>query len=267
MALEVAKVQQWAQTLDRHVREGRELKRITHTVPGLTIQDGYRIQAAGIQLRLGRGEKIIGYKMGLTSQAKMKQMGVDSPISGVLTDVMRIDDGSTYSLSDPKLRPIHPKIEPEIAFITARELKGRVSADEALAACEGVCAAMEIIDSRYLNFEFQLPDVLADNTSANAFVLGRTIKKPSELGEALGNLGMVLEANGQPVLFGSSAAIYGHPAASLAALVEILSARGESLPAGSIVLAGGATAAIPLERGQTVRTAVQDLSDVSIRVE
>jgi 2-oxo-3-hexenedioate decarboxylase len=190
----------------------------------------------------------------------MKQMGVDSAIYGVLTQSMALKDESEISLD----RRIHPKIEPEIAFITRRELSGIVSIDEALDGCEGVCAAMEIIDSRYLEFKFELPDVIADNCSSSGFVLGRTLKNPREID--LGNLGMLLEVNGKSVQFGASSAILGHPAASLVELVRMLSLRGRALPAGSIVLAGSATAAIPLEIGMEVKTIIQDLGAVTLQV-
>jgi 2-oxo-3-hexenedioate decarboxylase len=198
--------------------------------------------------------------MGLTSKAKMKQMGVHNPIYGVITEKMKLASGSSFGFQGR----IHPKIEPEIAFLIGKDLHGKVSTEEALAACSGVCAAMEIIDSRYRNFNFTLPDVIADNCSSSAFVLGETIRKPSEID--LGNLGMILEVNGKPAQFGSSSAIYGHPAASLAELCAMLAEQDQSLKAGDIVLAGAATAAIAFEAGQEVRTLVQDLGSVSLKI-
>lgn len=236
-----------------------EIDKLTDRAP-LTIPEAYEIQNEALKILYARGDRRVGYKMGLTSKAKMKQMGVHQPIYGVLTEKMRIASGSSF---DFKSR-IHPKIEPEIAFLIGKDLRGKVSADEALAACSGVCAAMEIIDSRYRNFNFTLPDVIADNCSSSAFVLGETIRKPSEID--LGNLGMILEVNGKPVQFGSSAAIYGHPAASLAELCAMLAERDQGLHAGDIVLAGAATAAIPLEPGQEIKTLVQDLDSVSLKI-
>lgn len=236
-----------------------EIDKLTDRAP-LTIPEAYEIQNEVLKILYARGDRRAGYKMGLTSKAKMKQMGVHQPIYGVLTEKMRIASGSSF---DFKGR-IHPKIEPEIAFLIGKDLRGKVSADEALAACSGVCAAMEIIDSRYRNFNFTLPDVIADNCSSSAFVLGETIRKPSEID--LGNLGMILEVNGKPVQFGSSAAIYGHPAASLAELCAMLAEQDQGLHAGDIVLAGAATAAIPLESGQLIKTLVQDLDSVSLKI-
>jgi 2-oxo-3-hexenedioate decarboxylase len=236
-----------------------EIDKLTDQTP-LTLPQAYAIQDQALKILADRGDRRIGYKMGLTSKAKMKQMGVHQPIYGVLTEKMRVASGSTFSLRGR----IHPKIEPEIAFLIGRDLEGKVSPEEAMSACSGVCAAMEIIDSRYRNFNFTLPDVIADNCSSSAFVLGETIRKPAEID--LGNLGMLMEINGKPVQFGSSSAIYGHPAASLAELCAMLSEQGQRLRAGDIVLAGAATAALSLEPGQEIQTSVQDLGSVRLIV-
>jgi len=235
-----------------------EIDKLTDKSP-LSIEDAYLVQTEALKLLYARGDRRVGYKMGLTSKAKMKQMGVHQPIFGVLTEKMHVTSGSTFDFRGR----IHPKIEPEVAFLIGRDIQGKVSPEEALSACSGVCAAMEVIDSRYRNFNFTLPDVIADNCSSSAFVLGETVRHPSEID--LGNLGIILEVNGKPVQFGSSAAIYGHPAASLAELCSMLTEQGQWLRAGDIVLAGAATAAIPMETGQEIRTLIQDLGAVSLK--
>ena len=247
--------------LDRATLESREVEKLTAKHPQLSLADAYKIQDLGIQLRKSRDERIVGFKMGLTSKAKMKQMGVEAPIYGVLTDKMQLFSGQTISMRGR----IHPKIEPEIAFIMGSDLKGKVSGEKALEAVASVCAAMEIIDSRFLNFNFTLNDVVADNCSSSSFVLGPIIRKPSELN--LGNLGMVLEINGKSAEFGSSGAIYGSPAESLAALSAMLDERGNYVPKGSIVLAGAATQAVAIAAGMEIRNHVQDLDTASLRVD
>lgn len=232
----------------------------------LTLDEAYRVQRGSISLRKLRGDVVIGMKMGLTSKAKMEQMGVHQPIYGHLTASMRLEDGGSLSLS----KHGHPRCEPEVAFLLGRELAGPVTPAEALLAVDGVCAALEIIDSRYEGFQFTLPDVVADNASSSRFVLGNTVKKPSEV--ALGNLGMVMEIEGplgsgrRVVELGSSAAILEHPARSLAALANLLAPLGERLPAGAIVLAGGATAAVALAEGDRVRLRVDQLGSASFHV-
>jgi len=248
-----------SRTLDTALMEKRAITRLTKDRPGLSIDDGYTIQDLGLGLRIRRGERIVGMKMGMTSRAKMLQMSIDSPIYGVLTDAMHAQEAGILSLQGK----IHPRIEPEIAFLLGKDLEGPVSPAQALQACSGICAALEIIDSRFENFDFTLPDVVADNCSASGFVLGTVVKRPTEKFD-LSNLGIVMEVNQKAVQFGSSAAILGHPARSLAELAKMLSAKGQILKAGSIVLAGGATAAVPFLPGDTVRVNIQNLGCATI---
>lgn len=245
--------------LFRAHKDGKAVTRLTKTHPELPLADAYRVQDLLLERHLEAGDRLVGRKMGLTSRPKMQQMGVHEPIHGFLSGSMQIPDGGEIPLRGR----IHPRIEPEIAFVMRRELRGRPSLAEALDCVEGVCAALEIIDSRYENFEFQLPDVVADNGSSSGFVLGGKLRKPGAVD--LANLGILVEVNGQPRLFGSSAAILGHPGRSLTALAALLDESGRSLPPGSVVLAGAATAAIPLEAGAWVRASFQGLGTVEAR--
>ncbi len=242
-------------------RNRTSLQRFTAKNPKFSLAEGYEVQDELRRLHEKDGLQLVGRKMGMTSRAKMEQMGIKDPIHGFLTNKMQVSDGGVLAWNER----IHPKVEPEIAFITARDLSGTPSPVEALSAVKGVVAALEIIDSRYENFDFQLPDVVADNCSSSGFVLGQKLLKPADLPN-LDNLGIVLEINGRPVQFGSSAAILGHPARSLADLVKILHEKGEILPAGSIVLAGGATAAVALAQGDHVQAAFDCLGTVEFRV-
>ncbi len=260
-----------ASTLDNAMLEAREMERLTLRFPDLSLDDAYLIQDEGIKLRSIRGEKQIGLKMGLTSEAKRKQMNLGSPIYGVLTDRMQIQEGSTFLLEGK----IHPKIEPEIAFIIGRDLRGKVTREEALAACSGVAAAMEILDSRYIGFNyFSLPDVVADNSSSAFFVLGKIHNFTGDETDSkfdlskidLGKLEMSMEVNGEVVQRATSDAISGDPVMSIVLLSELLESRGLTLPAGSIVLAGAATQAVKMEPGMEIRLSVTSLGSVSVRV-
>jgi 2-oxo-3-hexenedioate decarboxylase len=247
-----------AARIDDAAHSARTLSKLTREVE-LSLDDAYRVQRASMARREARGDALCGMKMGLTSKAKMVQMGVHEPIYGHLTSAMRLDDGGTLERS----AHCHPRCEPEVAFLLGRDLRGPVTPAEALLAVEGVCAALEIIDSRYEAFQFTLPDVVADNASSARFVLGSKLRRPSEV--ALENLGMVMEIEGPPksdrrvVELGSSAAIYEHPARSLAALANLLAPLGETLRAGQVVLAGAATAAVALQPGDRVRLRVDGL--------
>lgn len=242
-----------AELVDEAARHGETIPQITSEVGGLDVEAAYDIQRLSVARRRERGERRVGMKMGLTSRAKMEQVGVHEPIYGHLTDAMAVADGGTISMSGR----CHPRAEPEVAFIMGADLRGDVSDGEAVAAVRGVTAALEIIDSRYRDFSFTLPDVIADNTSASGFILGSTLRPVNEVN--LGNLGIVLELNGKVVETGSSAAIYDHPVRSLVELLRMLARRGEGLQAGDVVLAGAATAAVPLNPGDHIRAIVDEL--------
>ncbi|MCP4501072.1 MAG: 4-oxalocrotonate decarboxylase [Deltaproteobacteria bacterium] len=253
-------IQKLAVQVDEAAFNVEPLVMLTASEPELTLPLAYDVQRASIERRLQRGEELIGMKMGLTSKPKMQQMGVHNPIYGHLTSSMLLDDGDAILPSEH----CHPRVEPEIAFILGEDLHGPTTSAEAMMHVSGVCSALEVIDSRYKDFKFTLIDVVADNASSSHFVLGNTIVSPE--GFDISNLGMVMQINGKTVQVGSSAAIYEHPARSLATLANLLAECGEFLPAGFVVLAGGATAAVALSPGDKVRLLVDGLGSCNISV-
>jgi 2-oxo-3-hexenedioate decarboxylase len=249
---------QLATGLDEAARTGVVVPQLSESYPKLDLTAAYAIQHLSIQRRLTRGERRIGLKMGLTSLAKMRQMGVDQIIWGRLTDVMLLDEGGELNLAGR----VHPRVEPEVVFIMKKSLAGRVSAAEAMAAVEAVAPGVEIIDSRYRNFKFNLSDVVADNASSSGFVLGAPCPATTDVA----NLGIVMRIDGRPVQIGSSAAILGHPVRSLVAAARMAGEAGETLRPGDIVLAGAATEATQLHPGQHVRTEIHALGTVAFTV-
>jgi 2-oxo-3-hexenedioate decarboxylase len=242
--------------------QAREVERLTVGHPSLNLGDAYEIQDAGLALRVVAGENVIGLKMGLTSKAKREQMKLDSPIYGVLTDRMRVRE--TYSLAGT----IHPKIEPEVAFVIGRDLEGAITVEQALAACDGIYAAMEILDSRFVGFKyFSLPDVVADNSSSSMFVMSERKVSPSALTvEALAQIPLDMRVNGTSAQKALSAEISGNPLLSIVQLCAILAQRGRGLTKGSIVLAGAATQAVQLERGMVVSLDAGVLGELSVQI-
>jgi 2-oxo-3-hexenedioate decarboxylase len=217
-----------------------------------SLDDAYAIQRKVVSLRPGPR---IGMKMGFTSRAKMAQMGVDDLICGELTADMRIMDGGEISLD----QFVHPRAEPEIAYLLGAPLSGPVSPAEAMLAVDAVAVAVEIIDSRYRDFAFSLEDVVADNASSSGFVIGDLSAPASDVA----NIGMTLSFNGRPVLLGTSAAILGNPARALAEASRLAAEKGIALEAGSIVLAGAATAAEALRPGLDVTVTAAGLGSAS----
>ena len=246
-----------AEVVDEAARHAREIAQFTESGP-LSVTEAYEIQARSVARRLARGERLVGVKMGLTSRAKMAQVGVNEVIWGRLTDAMRLEEGTSMS----RARYVHPRIEPELAFLLKTPIEAEMTAPEALACVEAIAPAMEIIDSRYRNFKFALPDVIADHSSSSGFVVGPW----SSPAKDFSNLGLVMEVNGRAVEIGSTAAILGDPIRSLVAAARLAAPALGGLSAGWIILAGGVTAAYSLEVGDSVRATMQGLGSVSVKV-
>jgi 2-oxo-3-hexenedioate decarboxylase len=260
MALTPDVIAQLAQHLESAELGARDVTKITDDYPQMDWQDAYAIQYAIRARKLARGQRLAGLKMGLTARAKMKQMGVDVPIFGFLMDYMARPDGGDIDMS----QLIHPKIEAEIAFVTKAPLHGPgCHIGDVLAATDFVLPAVEVIDSRYRDFKFDLKSVVADNTSASRFVIGGHARLATELD--LATLGVVLEKNGEIVACAAAAAVLGHPANSVAMLANMLAERGEHLPAGTFIMTGGVTEAITVSRGDSVHVRFQELGSVSMR--
>jgi 2-oxo-3-hexenedioate decarboxylase len=132
-----------------------------------------------------------------------------------------------------------------------------------LAATDFVIPAIEVIDSRYRDFKFDLKSVVADNTSAARFVVGGRMAAVDDLD--LRATGLVLEKNGAVASLGAGAAVVGHPATAVAMLANHLGARGQEIPAGAVVLSGGVTEAIAVQAGDAVTLRVQGLGSVGLR--
>ena len=237
------------------------IAKLTNEFPAMTVDDGYAVQFALRDRRLARsGIRPVGWKVGLTSKAKMLQMGVYEPSIGFLDSAMARPENSTIDTAEL----CHPRAECEIAFVTKAELSGPdLSVDDVLAAVDFVIPAVEIIDSRYENFKFDLPSVIADNSSSARFVAGGQPRRPGDVD--LRSLGVVMEKNGEIVAMGASAAVLGHPAAAIAMLVKILHDLGHVLPAGSFVMSGAITEAIPVKAGDHLIARFQALGGVSMR--
>ncbi len=236
------------------------IPKLTDEYPGMTIGDGYAVQLALRQRFLAAGHTQVGWKAGLTSKAKMIQMGVNVPSIGFLTDRMARPENSAISTADL----VHPRVECEVAFVMKKALQGPgCTRQDVLDATDYVLPAVEIIDSRFSGFKFDLPSVVADNGSSARFVGGGRARYVEDID--LATLGVVMEKNGELVAMAASAAVLGHPADAIAMLVNILAELGEGLPAGSFVMSGGITEAIAVKPGDSVIARFQELGSVSMR--
>lgn len=252
-------VQALAQRLFDAAAERRTIAPLTADHPDLSEADGYRIQDALVALHVAAGAVPVGLKLGLTSRAKQREMGIDAPIVGALLDTLALDPGMPFAVASLG----QARAEPEIAFLLARDLEGPgVTAAHVLAATDALLPALEILDSRYTDYRFTLPDVVADQTSAGRFLLGGQLTSPR--GFDLRLTGCVLSRNGEVVATAAGAAVSGHPASAVAWLVRRLATQGRGLRAGDLVLSGGMTAVVPLAPGDVVSAAFDRLGTVTL---
>ncbi|MGF6887086.1 2-oxo-3-hexenedioate decarboxylase [Nocardia sp. GAS34] len=234
---------------------------LTATWPDLDVATAYEIQKLSLDRRLRAGQRITGIKLGLTSEAKQRSMGVDTPLTGWLTDTMLLSAGAPLPLD----RFIHPRAEPEIVLIMGSRLAGPgVTAKSALAAVAEVRAGIEIIDSRYTDFRFTLADVIADNASSAGYYLGATAVAPAEI-DIVVETGR-LDIDNRTVGTASGAAILGNPAEALALAANALAEHGSSIEAGWAVLTGGLVDAAQLDAGMRLIAAFTRLGVIDVTV-
>jgi len=239
MALDKATIEKLAKHCEDAELNAKEITKITDDYPEMTYEDAYDIQWTARAAKEKRGHKIVGMKMGLTSQAKMKQMGVPNPCYGYLADYFSFGDGAEIKIDEL----IHPKVEAEIAFVLKDDLSGPgCHIGDVLSATDFVMPAVEIIDSRYKDFKFDLKSVIADNSSSSRYVTGGRIKNIKDLD--LKTLGVVMEINGE---------------------ANMMAERGETLKAGSYILSGAMTAAMSVKKGDNVTVKFQDLGTLSMK--
>ncbi|RJG55871.1 2-keto-4-pentenoate hydratase [Sphingobium terrigena] len=239
------------------------------TIPSLrhilepTDADGaYAVQAINTRFWQNAGRRIIGRKVGLTAKAVQAQLGVDQPDFGVLFDDMRIADGGVLAAS----RLLQPKVEAEVAIVLGRGLDNPKATREAVvAATDHAVAAIEIVDSRIADWKISFADTVADNGSSGFFVLGREAHKL--VGLDLYTCGMVLEVNGAIASLGAGAACLGHPLNAAAWLARTLSAAGQPLKAGDIVLTGALGPMVALMPGDRVEAHIGGLGRASFSYE
>ncbi|HZZ51992.1 MAG TPA: fumarylacetoacetate hydrolase family protein [Pseudonocardia sp.] len=243
-----------ARRLTKATEDRTAITALTEDHPELDLAAAYRVQRL---LRPERGQ-LAGWKLGVTSRAKQRQVNISEPTYGFLRAEHAVDLGAPLQTG----QLIQPRAEPEIVFTLGTDLAGpHVTANQFLSACSGVAAGVEILDSRYRDYKFTIADVIADNTSAGRYVTGAAV---DPAGIDLRLVGVVFQHNGEIVGTASGSAALGHPAAAGAWLVRALHEQGEGLRAGEIVFSGGLTAAVPLKGGDSVVVEIDRLGTVEL---
>ena len=229
--------------------------------PSLGMADGYAIQRELIELLLADGDRIVGYKVGLTSKPMQKMVGVDSPDYGPVLASTIYRDGDTI----PAGRFIAPKIEAEIVFVIGERLEGPgVTVTQAHAAIAGAVAAMEIVDSRIADWRIKLADTVADLASNGAMATSSRIVPITDIDTRL--IGMTLTRNGELIDTGAGAAALGDPVAVVAWLANVLGGDGVALEPGHLIMTGALHAAVPMTPGDVFRAEFDRLGPITVRV-
>lgn len=242
------------------LRNAEPVAPLTERHPELSIEDAYSIQQRLLALRLQDGERIVGKKIGVTSQAVMNLLGVDQPDFGILTDAMAYNSGAAIPIASL----IQPKAEGELAFVLKQDLVGPgVTVADVLRATEGVMVCFEIVDSRIRDWKIKIQDTVADNASCGVFVLSDRLVPLDAVDLTL--CGMVLEKNGEIVATGAGAATMGSPAVAVAWLANTLGRLGVPLKAGEVILSGSLGPMIPVATGDNLRVSIGGVGSCSVR--
>ena len=231
----------------------------SHGISGLDA--AYAVAEINTRVRLESGRRIVGLKVGLTSRAVQQQLGVDQPDFGILFDDMEFLNGQEV----PMARLLQPKVEAEVAFVVGRDIVGASPTySEFLGCLSHALPAIEIVDSAIADWKISLADTVADNASSGLYVLG---DQPVQLGAlSLGEIGMQMTKNGQPVSIGSGAACLGHPLRAAYWLARTMAGRGQGLRQGQVILSGALGPMVPVAAGDLVQANLGALGEVSCRM-
>lgn len=225
-------------------RDRQPIEPISSRWPSLTPGDAYAIQHRIVATRINDGAVVRGRKIGLTSAAMQRLSGIDEPDYGHLFEDMFVLEGTSIATASL----VQPRIEAEIAFVLAKPLgRSPTTIVDVFAATEAVLPALEVIDSRIVDWSIKLVDTIADNGSAARVVLGGRPRLASDFDPQF--TPAVLYRNGVVVATGVSAGVFGNPLASVAWLADALIRLGSPLEAGEIVLSGSMTTAVAAEPG------------------
>lgn len=223
------------------------------------LELAYAIQQSNTKFRQEKGERIVGYKIGLTSHAVQKQLGVDQPDFGVLFNTMEVQNGGHLSISEI----LQPKIETEVAFVLKKDLdQKQFTAVDIISAIDYALVSLEIVGSRIENWNIKITDTIADNASASHFVLGHKPVKMHQFDVVASK--MIMHKNGQKVSEGSGAACLGSPINATIWLAEKFSSLGQPLKKGDIVLTGAVGPMVPVVAGDHIEASIEGLGSVSI---
>jgi len=246
-----------------NAREARvPISPLTERYPGMDLAAAYAVQQVNLRRRLTAGAVLIGHKIGLTSKPMQDLLGVDEPDFGYLLDDMVLPNGATVAAS----KFCAPRVEPEVAFLLGKRLRGPgVTVEDVRAATEAVAPALEIVDSRIADWKLTLADTVADNASSGAAVLGNWVPYSADID--LASAPASLSLNATEIDSGLGSAVMGDPAVAVAWLANAVASFGTEILPGQFVMSGSFTSAAFVHPGYHTATTISGLGDVSVAFE
>ncbi len=258
--IDVTAARQIADTLWRAAQSGTPCAPVRAAISDLggdSLDAAYAVQRLNTERKLGTGRRLVGRKIGLTSVAVQRQLGVDQPDFGMLFDDMAVADGEEIAMT----RTQQPRVEAEIALVLARDLAcERHTMADLIGATAYALPAIEIVGSRIANWDIRLADTVADNASSGLFVLGNRPVKLDAF-DAI-HCGMVMKRRGEPLCVGIGAACLGNPLYAALWLANTMTRVGAPLAAGDIVLTGALGPMVQVTAGDVLTAHIEGLGCV-----
>lgn len=238
-------------------QHGVPIPPVRSLLPDADLAAAYAVQKFNTERALAAGRRLVGRKIGLTSLAVQKQLGVDQPDFGMLYADMAFSDGEEV----PWSKLMQPKCEAEVALVLAKDLaEERITVTDLIDATAYALPAIEIVGSRIANWDIRITDTIADNASSGLYVLGNRPVKLADVDLRLA--GMVLERRGEPVSFGAGAACLGQPLNAALWLARMMARIGSPLKAGDVVLTGALGPMVPVNPGDVFEARIHGLGSV-----
>lgn len=257
-------INQLAKELHEAELNAMPIDAVSDRFPDITIELAYKIHQEVIRLKEENGDCVIGKKIGLTNKAIQNQIGVFEPDFAMITSKGYIASGQSVKMSEL----IAPRIESELAFIFSKDINPDmypVTNIDILRSLEGVCASLEIVDSRIKDWKIKIFDTISDNASYARIVVSNKIIPITGLD--FDCIGMATYKNGELITHGSSANVMGNPINSLTWLANKLLSLGLSIKKGEIVLSGAFTPVFPIKKGDSILAKFDRIGDVLLQVE